>query len=240
MNNMIKPEARHKVNKARQDLRQLLRQVSESPAGMLVKEATSITGGISKPGKMPGASHNIPARDCNVGSRLRTVKGSVCHGCYALKGRYVFPTVQAALYRRLDALDHPLWIDAMVVLVGRQRVPFFRWFDSGDLQSIDHLARIVSVCEQTPHINHWLPTREYKIVSDYRASRLEPLPSNLTIRLSAHMVDGQPPTAYGLPTSTVTTDRAKRTCPAPDQDNQCGKCRACWNPTVQNVAYGKH
>jgi len=208
---------------------------------MLVKDATAITGGISAPGKMPGASHNIPARECNVGTRLRAVKGSVCEECYAFeRGRYRFAPVQAALYRRLEALDHPLWVDAMVVLVGRQRVRFFRWFDSGDLQSIDHLARIVAVCEQTPHINHWLPTREYKIVSDYRAVRTLPLPPNLTIRLSAHMVDGQPPTAYGLPTSTVTTDHSERTCPAPDQQNQCGACRACWNPTVQNVAYGKH
>jgi len=41
-------------------------------------------------------------------------------------------------------------------------------------------------------------------------------------------------------TSTVTTDKAKATCPAPDQDNQCKDCRACWNRQIKNVAYYKH
>jgi len=39
-------------------------------------------------------------------------------------------------------------------------------------------------------------------------------------------------------TSTVVTEGA--TCPAPKQGNACGDCRACWDPKVKNVAYGKH
>ena len=39
-------------------------------------------------------------------------------------------------------------------------------------------------------------------------------------------------------TSTVVT--AGRTCPAPDQNNECKDCRACWNKDVKNIAYGKH
>ena len=53
---------------------------------MKLKEAKEITGGLSNPSKMPGKAYSIPASRCNVGSRLAKVKGSVCEGCYALKG----------------------------------------------------------------------------------------------------------------------------------------------------------
>ncbi len=31
-----------------------------------------------------------------------------------------------------------------------------------------------------------------------------------------------------------------KTCPAAKQDNKCLSCRACWDKSVPNVAYGKH
>ena len=72
---------------------------------MLKKEARQITGGLSKPSKMPGPAHNLPAQACLTGAKLVKVPGSVCAGCYALKGRYRFNNVQAALNRRLQALE---------------------------------------------------------------------------------------------------------------------------------------
>ena len=55
---------------------------------MLKKEAREITGGLSKPSKMPGPAHNLPAVACKTGAKLVKIPGSVCAGCYALKGRY--------------------------------------------------------------------------------------------------------------------------------------------------------
>jgi len=63
---------------------------------MLKKEAKLRTGGLSAPSKMPGPAFNLPARACLTGAKLAQVPGSVCHGCYALKGRYRFPNVQKA------------------------------------------------------------------------------------------------------------------------------------------------
>jgi len=37
---------------------------------MKIKEANSITGGLSNPSKMPGRAYSIPASRCNVGSKL--------------------------------------------------------------------------------------------------------------------------------------------------------------------------
>ena len=55
---------------------------------MKSSEAWKLVGGLSKPGKMPGWSIGIPAKECKTGSKLRAVKGSVCEDCYALKGCY--------------------------------------------------------------------------------------------------------------------------------------------------------
>ena len=57
----------------------------------------------------------------------------------------------------MDSLDHPQWVQAMVVLIDKQ--PWFRWHDSGDIQSLEHLEKIFEVCRLTPETSHWLPTR---------------------------------------------------------------------------------
>lgn len=206
----------------------------------------TIVGGLSSPSKMPGYGYSLPATECAVGSKLRAVKGSTCSGCYAMKGRYAFPGVKAAMYRRLASLADPRWVDSMAALINARadRQPYFRWHDSGDLQSTEHLAAICRVAELTPGVNHWLPTREYRIVAEYRKSGGN-IPPNLVIRMSAHMVGGNVPT-FGAPltVSTVSRDDAQypdaHHCPARHQGNVCGDCRACWNPAVAHVDYHAH
>jgi hypothetical protein len=206
---------------------------------MLVREATTITGGLGKPSKMPGYSYGLPAMECMVGSRLREVPGSTCAGCYALKGKYIWSPVQRAQYKRLESIPGPQWVEAMVTLIAKrcESVPYFRWHDSGDIQSLEHLGKIVEVAKQTPAVNHWLPTREYKIVKLWR-QLYGSFPDNLTVRLSAHMVDGEAPD-MGMPTSTVVREGVA-SCPAPTQGNKCESCRACWDSGVSNVAYKWH
>jgi hypothetical protein len=197
-------------------------------------ELKQITGGLSKPSKMPGFSYNLPATKCITGSKLVKIPGSVCSGCYALKGRYRFPNVKDAMQRRLDSINHPLWTKAMATSIIETKTGFFRWHDSGDLQSLEHLKKIFEVCNLTPGIQHWLPTREASIINCIQADEV---PANLIIRLSAHKVDGNAATFWPW-TSTVVT--SEKTCPAAEQENKCKDCRACWDRTIPNVAYGKH
>ena len=199
---------------------------------MLKKEAKQVTGGLSAPSKMPGPAFNLPASQCITGSKLVKVRGSTCSGCYALKGRYRFKNVQAALNRRLEKLHDPRWIEAMVALIKDQ--PWFRWHDSGDIQSLKHLENIFEVCRRTPETRHWLPTREYKLLN-----LMDPgiIPKNLLIRVSASKVNHRAPGWWPW-TSTVSTQ--SKTCPAPDQGGKCKSCRACWSRDVQNVVYAKH
>ena len=203
---------------------------------MNLKEAKKITGGLSSPSKMPGYAYNLPAWKCITGVKLQAVPGSVCAGCYALKGRYRFNNVKQALARRLQSLTDPRWVEAMTVLVAwySRTVPWFRWHDSGDLQGPDHLKNIFEVCNQTPDIWHWMPTREAKLLT-----LMDPaiIPTNLIIRMSSHMID-QGPVTFWPWTSTVSS--SSKTCPAQDQGNQCRDCRACWDRKVDNVTYPKH
>lgn len=216
--------------------------LTESPA-LLIREAHAIVGGLSNPSKMPGKSYNLSALQCNVGSKLRKIPGSVCSDCYALKGRYGFRNVQNALDRRRESLSDPRWIPAMVTLIKKQSPDYFRWHDSGDIQSIDHLAQIVAVCRETPETRHWLPTRERSMLREYLA-RGDTFPPNLVIRESAAMVDQIPTLAAGVLGSIVWQETPPgagiHQCPAPDQDNNCGACRACWSPKVRVVGYHKH
>ena len=199
---------------------------------MLKKEAKEITGGLSAPSKMPGPAFNLPARACLTGAKLVKIPGSVCHGCYALKGRYRFPNVQKALYRRLDGLTAQTWIDDMVCLITGN--DWFRWHDSGDIQSVEHLKNIFEVCKRTPATRHWMPTREARFLK-----LMDPniVPTNLIIRFSSHMINQQPVKWWPW-TSTVSTEG--KTCPALDQGNSCRDCRACWDRSVSNVTYPKH
>ena len=209
-----------------------------------VAAAKRIVGGLSRTSKMPCDSWGIPAQSCRVGGRLARIEGTVCHGCYALRGAYAWRTTQQAYARRLACAGHPEWVEAMQVLVSwqarRSGESFFRWFDSGDLQSGAMLERIVAVAAGTPEVQHWLPTREYALIRDY--VRRAEFPANLTVRVSAHHVDGSPPRVGGLPTSTVHTAEARGyVCPAYEvKPASCGSCRACWDPDVENVSYSRH
>lgn len=207
---------------------------------MKIKEAETITGKLSKPSKMPCRSYSIPASRCNVGSRLAKVKGSVCEGCYALKGAYAWNNTQKALEKRYQSLADVRWVNSMALLISKQSPDYFRWHDSGDIQSVDHLKKIVDVCKLTPNTKHWLPTREYKLVEDY-INLHGSLPSNLVVRLSAHKVNFPAPyklaKRLGCQTSEVRDD-GNFTCPSSSTDNECRDCRACWENG--NVIYKKH
>ena len=195
------------------------------------KEAKEITGGLSAPGKMPEGSYNIPAAACQTGQKLAKIPGTPCFKCYAdNRGRYRFPNVKDALIRRLESLGHRDWIPAMAVLIKGKK--FFRWHDSGDLQSVQHLINIFEVCKLTPDTMHWLPTQERRYLPiNWRH------PKNLVIRLSNAKNNSKPGNAW---THWSTVVDSGGDCPASKQGNICGSCRRCWDPEVKHVTYPKH
>jgi hypothetical protein len=214
---------------------------------MRLADLEARVGGLSYPTKMPCPSYGLPARACAVGSRLALVPGSVCSACYARKGQYVFPCVQQAQYRRLAILtaDLDAWKDDMIALLSRKnrgKLEYFRWHDSGDIQSAEHLVAIVAIAKALPRIHFWLPTKEKGIVSRYLSEHRR-FPANLTVRLSAAMVDTSPPKLPGIQGSAVYTQarpKGSRACLAPTQNGECRECRACWDRRIPVIAYHKH
>lgn len=216
------------------------------------------TGTLSDTSKMPCLSTSIPAKDCNVGSFMRTIPDSVCADCYCFKGNYNFPSVKQSLENRLDKIAGEHWVEAMTEHIRRRCGDLFRWHDSGDLQSAEHLRRIVAIAKATPHILHWLPTKEYRLILTY-LKHGNTFPDNLKVRVSAPMVGEAFPTrhenktmatfqaqfeklvlTYGIPYSTVgDDDNTADTCPAPDQDGECKDCRRCWTDR-ECVNYRQH
>lgn len=206
------------------------------------KQAEEIVGTLSKPSKMPGYAYSTPAKRCLIGQKMRKVAGSICAFCYALKGRYVFKNVQAAMEKRFASLTNDLWVEAMTYLIGKVKNPHFRWHDSGDIQGVWHLQKIVQVAKNLPHISFWLPTREYAFVSEYIEKGGE-VPSNLTIRLSALMMDGPAPVGIAQRLGLCVSGASKLgnfNCPSSKQGNKCGDCRKCWDKNEFAIDYKKH
>ena len=335
---------------------------------MNLREAKELTGGgLGYPSKMPGTSYGISAHACITGSKLASVPGSVCHGCYALRNNYNYSSVKTAHANRLASIANKEWTAAFAFLLQREynvacreytdliqkhakrafaikqslskptgsrsriagagfglvrpirtgtatiqrpevlnpamypltlpvsgaivaispkdmnhttsadldraliqticnylakprtnvymqmseetQLPaglylsyFFRFHDSGDLQSTEHLTKICAVAALTPKIRHWLPTRELGIVQAYVAKG-GIVPDNLTIRVSATMVDGAATSKWPVTSGVHTKDHpdgVAHVCPAPTQNNNCGKCRACWSKDIVHVSFHKH
>ena len=210
---------------------------------MNIKQAYEIVGSLGKPSKMPGFAYGTPAELCKTGSKLRKDKRSVCYKCYAMKGFYMFSNVKPAFYKRFEAMKHPQFVEAMTLVIKSKtkQTKYFRWKDSGDIDSLSELERIVMVCQNTPKVKHWLPTREVKIVSDY-LKIYKAFPGNLVVRVSAPLVNGEPLPNFPN-TSTVHSAGKKwygKKCIAYKQNNECKDCRACWNTKVNNVSYKQH
>ena len=102
--------------------------------------------------------------------------------------------------------------------------------------------KILLVMQKTPHVQHWLPTKSYKIPR-IRAilERMKSLP-NAAVRYSSDSMTGEFATEHGstvIPFADSATE-ATKVCDAYERSGKCGDCRACWSKEVAVVAYPAH
>ena len=205
----------------------------------IIRTANEKIGSLSTPSKMPGYSWSIPAKYCVTGSKLAVIEGTPCSKCYALRGRYRFPSVENAQEQRLHywatAHDWVQWMSARLLQLSYKH-EFFRWFDSGDLQNVSMLQDIIKVCGHTQDfVKHWLPTQERGIVRQCA----DDIPDNLCIRVSSTKLNEvQHSTIVGVPTSSISNEQW--TCPSSQQGDRCGDCRDCWNKSQRHITYRIH
>jgi hypothetical protein len=214
-----------------------------------IKKLLALVGNLSKPSKMPCHSYSLSALTCPMRRIFGHITGSVCSRCYGCRGNYLYSSPKQAMANREAALlQSQDWAKNMVnAITATEMSGYFRWHDSGELLSVEHLEKIVAIAKATPDIKHWLPTRNLVVLSRYFRAGGK-IPKNLTVRISATFVD-KPLTGgrgFGLPRSFVGSKKgiaelAKQTkakvCTAPDTFGQCGQCRDCWgkNPIIYHL-----
>jgi len=196
---------------------------------------------LSKASKMPCRSWSLQALDTCPASRDASGElVDACKGCYATSGNYRFPNVKAPRVHNREDWKRDAWVADMVQELDNDR--YFRWFDSGDIYDVRLARKILEVCEATPWVKHWIPTRMHKFPKfTLVLQRLQSLP-NVVLRLSSDSIIGE--TIEGPTTSTIATledaPKGSFVCEAYTRGGKCDKCRACWDKGVSVVTYIGH
>ena len=162
-----------------------------------------------------------------------------CQGCYATTGNYRFANVKKPREFNRDDWQRPGWVMDMVESLDSSR--YFRWFDSGDMYSVDLATSIYQVMRLTPWVKHWLPTRMHKF-DKFKSiiKAMQELP-NVVVRFSSDSVNGE--IIQGQTTSTIFSDTVPvgaTECQAYQHEGKCNGCRACYNKDVKVIAYKAH
>lgn len=196
---------------------------------------------LSKTSKLDGIlSWSLQALDTCPGSRSDD-GGLVpaCQGCYATTGNYRFANVKKPREFNREDWQRDLWVQDMVDALNNSR--FFRWFDSGDMYSVDLAWKIWRVAKETPFTHHWIPTRMHKFEKFKEVLQaLQELP-NVVVRFSSDSVTGE--VIEGLNTSTIFSDTVPAgafECKAYQHEGKCNGCRACYDKSVSVIAYKAH
>ena len=186
-------------------------------------------------------SWSLQAIDTCPGS-IDTVNGGLvpaCQGCYATTGNYRFSNVKKPREFNREDWQRDGWINDMVSALENSR--YFRWFDSGDMYSLDLAWKIHTIMLRTPWVSHWLPTRMYKFKKFANVlNHMQALP-NVVVRFSSDSVTGE--IIAGKTTSTIFSGdvpAGATECQAYQHEGKCNGCRACYSKDVQVIAYKAH
>lgn len=219
-----------------------------------LKRAREVGGKITVDNsKMPGTTFALDAKQCRLGTVLAKIKGSVCEDCNMIglqkrrnKVNNRYEINQRATEETVSTLGLEIYGEAHAYQILHYGFAEHRWLASGDLASPEMLDGICHAAKLTPDVRHWVATREKALVLAWYADRGHTLPDNVTIRLSAAMVNGEPNKALpaGIVTSTVHRGKDREPlpfdCPALPQGDMCLDCRHCWDRDVPNVSYQFH
>jgi hypothetical protein len=197
---------------------------------------------VSKTSKLDGIlSWSLQALDTcpgSIGENGELVPA--CSGCYATTGNYRFSNVKAPRLHNREDWQRDQWISDMVLMLNSQR--FFRWFDSGDMYSLDLAEKIFQVMESTPWCKHWLPTRMLKFKKFHNiVAKMQQLP-NVMVRFSSDSVTGEFKPEHG---STIVPSASEAPagsfiCKAYENEGRCNGCRACYDKSIPLIAYVAH
>lgn len=196
---------------------------------------------LSKTSKLDGInSWSLNALDTcqgSIGADGQLV--DACKGCYATTGNYRFPNVKAPRDFNKQAWKNESFVSDFVKALDSSR--YFRFFDSGDIYTVELAEKILDICTQANWVKFWIPTRMYKFKKyEQVLAKLEALP-NVVVRKSSDSVQGE--IIEGNTTSTIFSDTLPSgafECKAYENQGKCNGCRACYDKSVKVVAYKAH
>ena len=196
---------------------------------------------LSKTSKLDGImSWSLQALDTCPGSKDSLGElVPACQGCYATTGNYRFANVKKPREFNREDWKRDEWVNDMVLALDSSR--YFRWFDSGDMYDLSLANKILAVMKATPWVKHWLPTRMYKFIKFQHTIDAMMSLDNVVVRFSSDSVTGQ--TIAGQTTSTIFSDTVPEgatECKAYQHEGKCNGCRACYDKSVNVIAYKAH
>ena len=168
--------------------------------------------------------------------------------CYACKGAQQIAVVQAAYYRnwRLWNENPDNFFEQVYYEIKYSGLTTVRFFDSGDICSVDFLHRMVLLCEKTPDVKYMAFTKQYEFVNMYISLHGE-LPDNLNIIFSAWDKLWDIPNPYNLPVAYVdfkdkrmNPEFPKNAFRCPMKESTCSACKVCWNKNLKAVIFKQH
>ena len=197
---------------------------------------------LSKTSKLGTKSWSLQALETCPGSKA--ADGSLvpaCSGCYATTGMYHFGPVKAVRADNKADWQRDGWTADMVKALSKDS--HFRWFDSGDMYSLELAEKMLAIMAATPNTKHWLPTRMYKFPKFQAVlAKMQALP-NVMVRYSSDAVDGSyTPGVHGS-TIVPSADQAPAgvtVCQAYSQGGKCLDCRACYSKEIAVIGYPAH
>lgn len=198
---------------------------------------------LSKTSKLDGIlSWSLQAIDtCPGSSDGNGGLVDACQGCYATTGNYRFANVKKPREFNREDWKRDSWVSDMLIALDSSR--YFRFFDSGDMYSLELAEKMLELCTKANWVKFWIPTRMYKFKKFQSViDKMQSLP-NVVVRLSSDSVQGQ--TIEGLTTSTIFSDESQlpdnaTICKAYEHGGKCNGCRACYSKDVPLIAYKSH
>ena len=164
-----------------------------------------------------------------------------CAGCYATTGFYQFGAAKSVREYNQTDWKRDDFVSDFVQALSKQK--FFRWFDSGDIYSIQLAEKIYQIMLATPHVKHWLPTRMMKFAKFAKIiNKMAELP-NVKVRFSSDSITGD--YLKGVHGSVIipsadSADNHVTVCRAYEHNGKCNGCRACYSKDVDVIAYPQH
>ena len=168
-------------------------------------------------------------------------------GCYAMKGRFAFPSVKTSMARNLMIyqLMPDIYFGYIKMYLHAAAYKYFRFHSSGDIVDMAYLEGMVDVAKECKRTKFLCFTKKYELVNDYIKANGK-LPANLIIVFS-NWKDFKCENPYNLPTSYVRFKDCE--CDIPETATQCtgfcGECvntkASCWKMKAgQSVVFNKH